>query len=252
MHKRFVDKVAIVTGGASGVGAATARRLADEGATVVIADVQAEPGEALAVELGKGFFHLTDISDEAAWTALMAKVDDRLGRLDVMAHCAGTTGYGSIEDTSSEDWRGTLDINTFGTFLANKFAVEAMRKSGGGAIVNVASTASLRAVPHMISYSVSKAAVLQLTKCTAIHCGKQGYNIRCNAVLPGVVDTPMMKTLEDRIGRGAIEALSAQVHVLGRMAQPEEIASVIAFLASDDASFITASGYAVDGGKMEI
>ena len=167
-------------------------------------------------------------------------------------HCAGIPCWGTIETTSVAAWREALDVNALGTFLACRFGVEAM-KGRGGAIVVVASTASMRAVTGQIGYAASKAAALQVMRCTAIHCGQQGYKIRCNAVLPGLVDTPMARTLEHRLGgRAAMEEAASRIHPIGRMAQPQEIAAAIAFLASDDASFITASGYAVDGGKMEV
>ncbi|WP_197277074.1 SDR family NAD(P)-dependent oxidoreductase [Sphingomonas profundi] len=251
--ERFTGKVVLVTGAASGIGAAAARRFAAEGARVIVADLQRAAGEALAAEIGAGaLFADLDVADETSWAALDATVDT-CGRLDVLAHCAGVPGFGTIEDTSVATWRRVMDVNALGTFLADRFAVARMRRGGGGAIVNVASSASLRAVPGQIAYSASKAAVLHITRCTAIQCGREGYGIRCNAVLPGLTDTAMAIELEDRLGgRAVMEEAAARSHPVGRMAQPAEIAGVIAFLASDDASFVTASAYAADGGKMEV
>jgi 3(or 17)beta-hydroxysteroid dehydrogenase len=251
---RFDQKVCIVTGGASGIGAATSRRLADEGGTVIVADLQAVQGRSLAAEFGADVIFLPlDVTDESSWTDLMTEVERRFGRLDVLVNCAGTSGFGTIEDTSPATWRKTLDVNSFGTFLACHFAVEAMRRSGGGSIVNIGSSLSVRARPGQLAYCASKAAVLQITRCTAIHCGQQGYNIRCNSVMPGAVDTPLLDTLRDKLGGDeALAGAMQRTHPIGRMAQPEEIASAIAYLASEDASFITAAAFAVDGGSIEM
>ncbi len=251
---RFDQKVCIVTGGASGIGAATSRRLAAEGGIVIVADLQAVHGRALAAELSADAIFLPlDVTDEFSWTDLMTEVERRFGRLDVLVNCAGTSGFGTIEDTSPATWRKTMDVNSFGTFLACHFAVEAMRRSGGGSIVNIGSSLSVRARPGQLAYCASKAAVLQITRCTAIHCGQQEYNIRCNAVMPGAVDTPLLDTLRDKLGGDqALAGAMQRTHAIGRMAQPEEIASAITYLASDDASFITAAAFAVDGGSIEM
>ncbi len=253
-RNRFENRICIVTGGASGIGAATGRRLAAEGGTVIVADLQAAAGESLAAELGgNAFFQRLDVTDESDWRSLMAEVERRFGRLDVLVNCAGTSGFGTIEDTAPATWRKTLEVNSFGTFLACQFAVEAMRRGGGGSIVNIGSSLSVRARPGQVAYCASKAAVLQITRCTAIHCGQQGYNIRCNSVMPGAVDTPLLDTLRDKLGGdAALASAMHRTHAIGRMAQPEEIASAIAYLASDDASFITAAAFAVDGGSIEM
>lgn len=243
-----------MTGGGSGIGAATARLFGEQGAYVVVADVAKANGRSVAGQIGgNAQFEPLDVADEASWSALAQTLRARFGGIDVMAHCAGIPGFGTIEDTSIALWRKVTDVNMLGTFLACQTAVALMRESGGGSIVNVASTASRRAVPGQIAYSASKAAVLHITRCTAITCGQKGYAIRCNAVLPGLVDTAMASVLEDMLGgRAAMEEAAGRIHPIGRMAQPEEVAAVIAFLASDEASFVTAAAYAVDGGKMEI
>jgi 3(or 17)beta-hydroxysteroid dehydrogenase len=251
---RFAGKVAVVTGGASGVGAAVSRRLAQEGAEVIVVDLQQKLGASIVDEIGEAaVFHEMDITDEGAWDGLNAVVDQRFGRLDVLAHCAGVTGFGNIEDTPLANWRRTMDINAMGALLANRFAVQAMRRSGGGSIVNVGSASGLRAASHMVAYCASKAALLQITRCTALHCGENDYNIRCNTVLPGAIDTPLIDELAQRVGgRAQLLERSAKRHVLKRMGQPEEIAAAILYLASDDASFVTASTFVVDGGMCEI
>jgi NAD(P)-dependent dehydrogenase (short-subunit alcohol dehydrogenase family) len=250
--KRFRDKVAFVTGGASGIGAMAARRLAQEGAAVVVADLQADLGRDLAKEIGDAYFQPLDITDEGAWQASMQTLQQKFGRLDVMVNSAGMGGWGSIEETSSATWHKVMNVNAFGTFLACRFAVEAMRRSGGGSIINVGSALSMRADPSRISYCASKAAVVHLTRCVALHCGKQGYGIRCNAIMPGVIDTPLLSNLRQTLGsEEAIQAKMSEFHPLGRMGRSEEVAALIAFLASDESSFITAACYAVDGGMIE-
>lgn len=252
---KILQKIALVTGGASGIGAATVRRFVSEGAVVCIADRDDVLGEALAAELGEQteFVHL-DVTDDAGWGRVMAHILGRHGRLDIMVNSAGIAIYGNIDSTPLRDWEQVLAVNATGTFLACSHAVRAMRASGGGSIVNIASGNAIHAHPELLAYASSKAAVVQLTKCVAIHCGKQGYNIRCNAVLPGGTDTPLLMSQEGerQDDRAALERMMAEIHALGRMGRPEEIAAAVLFLASDEASFITASALVADGGMTEL
>lgn len=254
MSDRFKDKVAVVTGGASGLGEATVQRLVAEGARVAIVDLNIDLANALAARLGERVkTYALDITDEAAWGGFADFVRSEYGRLDVLAHCAGATGFGSIEELTVAQWHLTMNVNGLGTVLANRFAVELMRESGGGAIVNVASANGVRARPTMLPYAASKAAAISITHCVALHCAANDYNIRCNAVLPGAFDTPLIRQLAEKLGgREALETRAAATHALKRMAQPEEIAAMVLYLASDDASFMTAAAVPVDGGMLEL
>lgn len=255
MSGRFGGKVAIVTGGASGIGAATVERLLAEGAgSVIIADRNCAAGEVLAEKLGdRASFAELDVTSENGWQNLVEGVVDRQGQLDVLVNSAGVAGWGTIDDTALDAFNFTLNINLVGVFLGCRAGVAAMRGSGGGAIVNVSSAMGVRADPNQLAYCASKAAVIHLTKAIALHCGKMGYNIRANAVLPGAVDTPLLAAVEPMLGgREQLVSAMAAAHPVGRMGSPTEIAAAIAFLASEDASFITAGAFAVDGGMAEI
>lgn len=255
MSDRFAHRVAIVTGGASGIGAATAGRLLAEGAAaVLIADRDRAAGEALAASLGdKASFAELDVASEAGWDKLVEGVMDRHGRLDILVNSAGVAGWGTIDDTTLDAFTFTLNVNLTGVFLGCRAGVAAMRKSGGGAIVNVSSAMGVRADPNQLAYCASKAAVIHLTRAIAVHCGKHDYKIRANAVLPGAVDTPLLGAAAPLLGgREQLVSAMAAAHAIGRMGVPDEIAAAIAFLCSDDASFITAGAFAVDGGMAEI
>lgn len=253
MSARFKGKIAVVTGGGSGLGEATAERFVAEGGQVVIVDKNGALATALAERLGKNArAYALDITEEAAWADLAAFIRTHYGRLDILAHCAGAAGFGSIEDLTVDQWHLTMNVNGLGTVLANRFAVELMRENGG-AIVNVASANGVRVRPGMLPYSASKAAVISITRCVALHCAAKDYGIRCNAVLPGAFDTPLIRELADKIGgREALEARAAATHALKRMGQSGEIAAMVLYLASDDASFMTATAVPVDGGMLEL
>lgn len=247
MQARFEGKIAIVTGGSSGVGEKVSRRLVAEGASVVIADINEAAAQKLAEELGSAASALQlNVAEEADWNKLVGRME----RLDLMAHCAGITGFGSAEDFSVAQWHLTMNVNALGTALANQAAIELMKQSGG-AIVNVGSTNAVRARPAMLPYSASKAAVSSITACVALHCAANDYAIRCNAVLPGAIDTPLIGNLADALGgRDVLIAKAAATHAMKRMAQPEEIAAAILYLLSDDASFVTGACMPVDGGML--
>jgi NAD(P)-dependent dehydrogenase (short-subunit alcohol dehydrogenase family) len=256
---RVQDKVAIVTGGGTGIGRATARRLAEEGAAVTVADLNAEAGEAVALEIGGQFARL-DVRLEADWRRLMAEVLARHGRLDILVNNAGilaTQESQTIEDTGLEEWRKVQAVNVEGVFLGCKHAVEAMRGNsgpGGGAIVNLSSIAGLVATPHVAAYGASKGAVRQLTKSVAIYCGRKGYGIRCNSVHPGIVQTDMGEQVMRLGGADPERAWKARVAQIpiGEAGRPEDIANGILFLASDEARHITGAELVIDGGMTAI
>lgn len=238
------DKVVLVTGAASGIGMACAQRFAKQGATLVLADRQdsselAQELDAMAVEV--------DVSDETSVERLYSLIADHYGRLDVLAHLAGVVQRGLVTEISSDDWDTVVDINLKGTFLCCRGAIPLMRDSGGGAIVTTGSELAYVAAENISVYSATKAAVVHLTRCLANDHGAD--RIRVNCVCPGPIKTPMLErgieeTLDPALTRRRTEATT----ILGRLGQPHEIANVICFLASDDASFMTGSVVLADGG----
>ena len=249
---RLEGKVAIVTGGASGIGAATVRRLRAEGAAVVSTDVQVELGSQVAADAGATFVE-HDVRDEAAWKRVLDRARTDHGRLDLVVNNAGTTGRGSVSDVTLEDWHRILDINLTGVMLGCRFAIEAMRENPGGSsgsIVNISSTTAFAALPGDVAYTTSKGGVRSLTRSVAVWCAQQGYEIRCNAIIPGPTDTGIIAAAAERVPN--IRDHLATMSPLGRMGQPEELAGAVVFLASDDSSFVTGSDLFVDGGTLAI
>lgn len=245
---RLVGKVAIVTGAASGIGLATARAMADEGATVVLTDLDGAAVEAAAAPLG-GRFHRQDVVDEASWQGLIESVERDCGRLDILVNNAGTGRPGNPETTTLMAWRLVLSVNLDSVFLGCKHAIPAMARAGGGAIVNIASGAAIMASPELVAYGASKAAVAQFTQSVAIHCGRMGYGIRCNAIAPGPTLTSLMRrSIETAPDPEAVRADWLRNVALGRFAEPDEIARMAVFLASDEAAYATGGLFTVDGG----
>jgi len=240
-------KVAVVTGGARGIGAATARALAEAGARVVIGDLESEAGQATAAEIGADFVR-TDVSRAADAEALMRRAVERFGRLDILVNNAGVVLVKSTQDTTEEEWDRVLAINLKGPWLCARAAVPRMTRDGGGAIVNVASNAGLVGFPNAAAYCASKGGVAQLTKAMALDLAP--LNIRVNAVCPGHTRSPMSESFvaSQADPTAFIEDFVNRQHPLGRMAEPEEIARCIRFLASDEASFVTGAVVPADGG----
>jgi len=247
---RLKDKVVLVSGGASGIGAETARLVLREGGKAVLADRDEAKGRAQAGELGKAAtFVPLDVTDEPAWQQAVATTVEIYGGLHGLLNAAGIGVRNSIEDCSLEEYRRVNDINSLGTFLGCKAAIPAMKQSGGGSIVNISSVLGLRGSSYAMAYCASKGAVRALTKNVAIHCAQLKYNIRCNSVHPGYIDTPMIaprlaQTIDNMTGRQWLEEL----HPLGRLGRPEEVANMILFLLSDESSFSTGSEFICDGG----
>jgi len=244
MAMRFGGKVAIVTGGASGIGEATVRAFVSEGANVVIADYS-EHGQQLANELAGGteraIFVKTDVTDTKAVQALIAKTVETYGRLDIMFANAGIAADGPIDELDETAWQKTIDINLTGVYLCDKYAIDQMRSQGGGVIVNCGSIHSHVGKSGVTAYAAAKGGVKLLTQTLAIDYGAQ--NIRVNAVCPGYIDTPLLKDIPDD-KKQALVAL----HPIGRLGRAEEVASVVLFLASDESSFVTGASILVDGG----
>ena len=242
------ERVAVVTGGASGIGAASARLLADAGATVIVADVQ-------EAKDGVGRFVRHDVTSEDSWKALLADVLDREGRLDILVNNAGISGgSGNIETTTVEEWQRVQAVNSEGVFLGCRCAVEGMRKTGPGkpeakgSIVNISSVAGLVSGAGPIAYTASKGAVRLLTKSVALYCAEKRYGIRCNSVHPGGVDTAIFNPLWQAVGHEQGKAFLGARHPIGRMAEPPELGEVVLWLASDRSSFVTGAEIVADGG----
>jgi NAD(P)-dependent dehydrogenase (short-subunit alcohol dehydrogenase family) len=245
-------RVALVTGAASGIGKATAELFASMGARVVASDVDADRGAAMVarlVEAGhEAVFEGADVTDEAAMAALVARAIESFGRLDCAANCAGVGGgHGPTHEYPAERFDRIVEINLRGIWLAMRHEVPAMlEQGGGGSIVNVASTLGLRGSPFASPYSASKHGVLGLSRTAALEYAAAG--IRVNAVCPGAIDTPMMDETFERFP-GFREALIGLVP-MGRMGRPEEVATAIAWLSSDAASFVTGEAIAIEGGLL--
>ena len=247
---RLADKTALISGGASGIGLASARRFLDEGVRVLITDIDTAKGAAAKAALGQGAHFLPqDVTSESDWVRVMSSAEELLGGIDILLNCAGVLTAGSIELTSFELWRRTLSVNLDGTFLGCRAAVRAMCERGGS-IINLSSSAGLVGHPDSAAYDASKGGVRLLTKSVALYCAREGYGIRCNSVHPGGTLTPMVKDHFDaQPDPEAEEQAWLAALPLGRFAEAEEIAAMILFLASDEASFVTGAEFAIDGGK---
>jgi 3(or 17)beta-hydroxysteroid dehydrogenase len=245
---RLAGKIAFVTGGASGLGEAIARRFVAEGATVIIADIDAAGGAALAAELGSAAsFVRLDVTSEGDWLAALGSVAG--GRIDILVNNAGITTMGSIETLSLADFRTMLDIDLIGVFLGCKHAIPLM-KTHGGSIINMSSMCGLRAQPDLVGYNAAKAAVTHLTRSVALHYAAQNYGIRANSVHPGAIHTPILdKVMAQVPDPKALYDGFVATHPVGRLGRPEEIAAIAVYLASDEAAFTTGAAFAIDGGS---
>jgi 3(or 17)beta-hydroxysteroid dehydrogenase len=247
---RVQDKIALVTGAASGIGLATVELLAREGARVVVGDVDRAAGDRAAAAIGpRAAFHKLDVTREDDWVATLDLVAAEFGRLDILVNNAGVVLMKNIEETGLEEWRSLMAVNLDGVFLGCKHAVRVMKERGGGSIINMSSIAGMIGHVSLAAYCASKGGVRLLTKSVALHCARRGYNIRCNSVHPSFADTPMLDAMI-AIGRDPAkmrESLTAAAP-LGRVAQPGEIAKMILFLASDDSAFTTGAEFVIDGG----
>ena len=244
-------KIALVTGGADGIGAATARRLAAEGATVVVTDIDGAGASALATEIGGlGLQH--DAGSEADWQRVIAEVRERYGRLDVLVNNAGVGGGGAgdIEGQPLADFHKVMRVCVDSTFIGCQLAI-ALMKQHGGAIINISSVHGIRAAGYETAYSTAKGAVRLLTKSVAQHCATAGYRIRVNSVHPGYVLTRQVQKWIDAQPdpRAVMDGLLAH-HPIGYLGTPEDIANGILFLASDQAKFVTGSELVMDGGYL--
>lgn len=253
---RFDGQVALVTGGARGIGAATARVLQGEGATVAVADLPGVGGDDLAGELN-GVFLPLDVTSESDWKSAVQSLAAAHGRIDVLVNAAGIEGNvvaGDLERTTLEEWRRVLAVNLDGTFLGCREIMGVMKRAGCGAIVNVSSVGAYYPTVQGVAYGASKGAVTQLTKSVALTGSQDGRRVRCNSVHPGMIATRMLDSIaaqleqrETPANRGYAQSALDRMP-LGAPGQPEDVARLIAFLASNEAAYITGSEFTVDGG----
>ncbi len=253
---RVSDKVAVITGGAGGLGGSAARLMAAEGASVVICDLADEQGQAVAKEVGGEYVRL-DVTSEASWETAVRAIDARHGRIDILVNGAGIEGdfvNGSPETTSLEQWRKVLSVNLDGTFLGCKHVLPVMKRARKGAIVNISSMASFLGTPVNVAYGASKAGVQQLTKSVAVWGSRDGMKVRCNSVHPGVIRTRMLEEIYKQIGQVAnvsaeeAEQMSLRQVPFGHVGEPDDVGYLILYLASDEAKYVTGSEFMVDGG----
>lgn len=252
---RVKNKVCLVTGGASGIGEAISRLLANEGATVIITDIAEDKGRALVADIcqsgGKAFYRHQDVTSEEQWRTLFDWIETDMGRLDVLVNNAGGGTYNDLETLSLDDWHNIMALNVDSAFLGTQRAVALMKKDTGGSIINMSSVGGLVGSPNLVAYSAAKAAVKLLSKSAAIHCGQRGYNVRVNTVHPGLIKTEAgmdMATKATGMNAQEAEAAFTMLHPIGRLGKPDEIAAMVLFLASEESSFATGGEFVVDGG----
>ena len=241
---RVTDKVAIITGAASGLGLASARRLAEEGARVVLADINLKQGQAVADEIPGARFEHLDVTREANWIELIDKVIADVGRLDILLNCAGIVRLASIEDTTEEIWRQINAVGTDGTFFGCKHALRVMKSAGGGSIINMCSTASIQGGPMIFAYAASKSAIRGMTKSVAVLSAQNGYGVRCNSVHPGNMRTPMLEGMKEIVRENDPEAAKAMENVW--VGEPVDVANMVLFLASDESVAVNGAAMVVD------
>jgi len=255
---RVSGKIALVTGGASGIGRGCAEVLAREGATVVVTDVQQALGKDCVVTIeaagGTAIFLPHDVTSEDVWIDVIAQVKDRFGRLDILVNNAGIGLSGPVTEMSLADWRRQQAINVEGVFLGCKHALPLMRAGGGGSIINISSVAGLTAAPNLAAYSATKGAVRLFSKSVAMECAALKDGVRVNSVHPGIIETPIWDSISGGMPGGAnridLDAVTQVATPLGFKGLPEDIALGVLYLASDDSRYVTGSELVIDGGMV--
>lgn len=239
-------KVAIITGGASGLGAADARLLAAEGAKVVITDIQDAPGEALAAELPGSLYLHHDVRSEAEWDMVVATTMQRFGRLDILVNNAGLVRFATVEDLSYADYKIQIDVMLDGTFLGCKAAIPHMSRDGSGSIVNMASIGGMKGMSVIPAYAGAKGGIIAMTRSIAVHCQEQGYRIRVNSIAPGSIVTPMTAQALAELPADSAGLEQSAAHGMG---QPIDIANMVLYLACQDGRHITGTNIVIDNGE---
>lgn len=244
---RLEGKIAIITGASKGLGEADARLFRKEGATVVMTDVDEAAGQAVAKEIGADFIK-QDVRSEDGWIKLIDDVVKKHGGLHILVNNAGVVEVGTIETQTYADYKFIMDVSADGTFLGCKYAVPAMKASGGGSIINMASIASVQGEPYVAAYCAAKGAVEALSRSVAVHCAKSGYNIRCNSIHPSGIITPMVISMGEKVAKSGIGSLEERGEGAGTSAlgEPNDIAHTVVFLASDESKFINGAQIRVD------
>ena len=246
---RVEGKIILLTGGAMGLGKAATRRLIEEGAQVVITDHDVDAGRATADEMGGNVHFLQqDVTNPDRWTEVISHIEKEYGRLDVLVNNAAVTVFGSIADVSYEDFRRCYTVDVDSIFLGCKAALPLMSKTGGS-IINFSSAAAINASADLVAYNSAKAAIPMLTKSIALYCAREKNDVRVNAVLPGTIMTPNVRSVIDGTPNPAeTEELFALAQPVGHMGEPDDIAHLVVYLASDESKFATGAAFAVDGG----
>ncbi len=238
--------VALITGGASGLGAEDARVLAAEGATVVITDVQDELGEQVASEIPNCTYFNHDVRDEARWEDIVAETLERFGRLDTLVNNAGLVRFANVEEADYDDFRLQTEVMLNGTFLGCKAAIPHISRDGSGSIINMASVAGLKGISAIPAYTAAKAGIIGMTRSIAVHCREQKYRIRCNAIAPGGIVTPMTDQALAELPDGDPGREQTETHGMG---QPIDIANMVLYLACADGKHITGTTITIDNGE---
>jgi len=252
--QRVKNKVAIVTGGASGLGKSSALLLAREGAKIVVTDIDEEGGKQVVQQIkkdgGEATFIKQDVAKEDEWKNVIETTLETFGKLHILANSAGIGLGGTVEDVTLDEWKNLMDINLNGTFLGTQYGIKGMRKAGeGGSIINFSSIEGLIGDPNLPAYNASKGGVTIFTKSAALHCAKQGYGIRINSIHPAYIWTPMVENFlkaQGNVAEGKKQLES--LHPIGHLGEPDDIGYGVVYLASDESKFMTGSELVIDGG----
>ena len=247
MAGRVEGKIALVTGGAMGLGKADCERLAEEGAKVVVTDIDVARARAVADAVGGAAFE-HDVRDEARWREIFDEVEKLHGGLDILVNNAGNVIFEDIETCSADNFRLHLDIHVMGTFFGCKYGIALMTKSGGGSIVNMASSASLMGYGAIVAYTAAKGAIRSMTKSIAMYCQDEGNDIRCNVLMPGGIETPMIQAVAGRHGREV--PVPEGVLPKEALGAPRDVANMVLYLASDESRFLTGVEIPIDNGLL--